>query len=544
MAGPQGPQGEKGDTGEQGEKGDTGEQGDIGPRGPQGLTGATGATGPQGPQGLQGAKGDKGDPGGFIHIIDILTSEALLPDAETAFAEDPTQAYLVGNNAELYILIGKSAATAQWLNIGVLNLATYVTVNGQFVGIWDADSKVDKNTNYEDTVYAHNGANDVNIPLVDDDITEYTIPLRNAHGAISVGDPTGDAEAVPLGFLEDSIQPNAAGSTTDTLSTLKLFGTNYALGGGGGGGSSITEISDSSVTIWNLEQGIYKLTYSSAKTVYYSGTSTSSVTLPQNDVYLIVQKPTSTRKAWFAFAGYNDNVSVGRIFSGQTTASSGKYMITKFDGIIYPKDTKAEYSIGFLGTINTVASTTNNTLNNYRTPGEYSFRLDSSSKTTYGAPKTFSTATYCYMKVICGDGYSTTTCTKVRQTLYCFETNGVTIWNRYSTGAGSWANWVQETTPKKVYRHSTIVTANTTPIVGYDMMAKIITYSTSGGAYTRYDWHNYLNDNELVMLDKGSGAFDSPAVVQKANVMTVELLLPEEGASAECSFYSDVVTEV
>ena len=53
-------------------------------------------------------------------------------------------AYLVNN--DLYIQVGETSATAIWENIGQLNVATYVTVNGQYQNIWNADTKVDKVT--------------------------------------------------------------------------------------------------------------------------------------------------------------------------------------------------------------------------------------------------------------------------------------------------------------------------------------------------------------------------------------------------------------
>lgn len=109
--------------------------------GPQGPTGLQGVQGPQGPQGVQGPKGDTGDVGGFINIRAVIASTDLLPDP--AVLNDPTAAYLVTADKKLYIQVGETKETRTWYDAGLLNVATYVTVDGQFQNTWDADSKAD-----------------------------------------------------------------------------------------------------------------------------------------------------------------------------------------------------------------------------------------------------------------------------------------------------------------------------------------------------------------------------------------------------------------
>lgn len=111
----------------------------MGPQGPQGLTGPQGETGPQG---IQGPKGDTGDVGGFINIRGVLTSSSLLPDPETL--NDPTAAYLVGDNKDLYIQVGETKEDRQWLNVGMLNMGTYVEVEGNFQNVWSPDNLATK----------------------------------------------------------------------------------------------------------------------------------------------------------------------------------------------------------------------------------------------------------------------------------------------------------------------------------------------------------------------------------------------------------------
>lgn len=112
--------------------------------GQTGAEGPRGYTGPQGPIGPQGPKGDTGDVGGFINIAGIIADEYSLPDP--TLIDNLTVAYLVGAAApyELYIQVGSTSDEAQWFNAGPLNVATMVTVGGQYQNTWDADTKVNK----------------------------------------------------------------------------------------------------------------------------------------------------------------------------------------------------------------------------------------------------------------------------------------------------------------------------------------------------------------------------------------------------------------
>lgn len=112
--------------------------------GQTGAEGPRGYTGPQGPVGPVGPKGDTGDVGGFINIAGIVADEYSLPDPE--LIGNLTVAYLVGTATpyDLYIQVGSTSDTAQWFNAGPLNVATMVTVGGQYQNTWDADTKLDK----------------------------------------------------------------------------------------------------------------------------------------------------------------------------------------------------------------------------------------------------------------------------------------------------------------------------------------------------------------------------------------------------------------
>ena len=114
--------------------------------GPQGIQGPRGIQGEQGPQGAKGERGETGDVGAFIHINGILSSSSQLPFPTQI--NDLSAAYLIGANEPytLWIQAGTSVQTAIWTDVGELNVGTYITVNGQFQNIWNADTKLDKNT--------------------------------------------------------------------------------------------------------------------------------------------------------------------------------------------------------------------------------------------------------------------------------------------------------------------------------------------------------------------------------------------------------------
>lgn len=115
-------------------------------KGPKGDTGPKGAKGDTGPQGPEGPQGPAGDVGGFINIGGIVASEYELPDPEQV--QNLTVAFLVGSAEpyNLYIQVGSTSAAAEWMDMGPLNVATYVSVNGQYQNVWNADTKLDKVT--------------------------------------------------------------------------------------------------------------------------------------------------------------------------------------------------------------------------------------------------------------------------------------------------------------------------------------------------------------------------------------------------------------
>lgn len=115
-------------------------------KGPQGIQGLQGQRGEKGDRGEPGPQGERGDVGGFINIRGILTSTTQLPLPSTI--DNLTVAYLIGASEpyDLYIQVGENSDVATWNNAGPFNAATLVTVNGEAQNVWDADTKLDKDT--------------------------------------------------------------------------------------------------------------------------------------------------------------------------------------------------------------------------------------------------------------------------------------------------------------------------------------------------------------------------------------------------------------
>ena len=173
--------------------------------GPQGIQGPQGPQGPQGDQGPQGLQGPQGDVGGFIKISGIVSSVNALPRPQAL--HDLTKAYLVGTESvpyELYVQIGENSSDAYWQNMGVLNVATYCTVGGQFVGIYDLDNKVNKYTGTGSRVYVNNNGVDSTVTYATA-ANANTIVIRTTGGRINVGEPIADTNAATKKYVDTAV---------------------------------------------------------------------------------------------------------------------------------------------------------------------------------------------------------------------------------------------------------------------------------------------------------------------------------------------------
>ena len=133
-----------------------GDKGNTGATGAQGVRGEQGETGPQGLQGLQGIQGPQGDPGESFMIIGSITNVSQLPDP----TETPRNyAYILKDGDpdtpdDIYYISG-TPGNEVWSYSTFAASGTTVSVSGNPVSTWNADTKLDKNTtnNLLDQVY-------------------------------------------------------------------------------------------------------------------------------------------------------------------------------------------------------------------------------------------------------------------------------------------------------------------------------------------------------------------------------------------------------
>lgn len=177
-------------------------------KGPQGIQGPQGQNGAQGPAGPQGPKGETGDVGGFINIAGILSNTNQLPTP--ASLDNLTVAYLVGTESpyNLYIQVGSTSDTALWQNMGPLNVATYVTVNGLYQNTWNADTKIDKATGATQfiQVYAKDKNGDQVVLNASNTInTPNAVALRNSEGYLSGSVPKYDSHYATKYYVDGKV---------------------------------------------------------------------------------------------------------------------------------------------------------------------------------------------------------------------------------------------------------------------------------------------------------------------------------------------------
>lgn len=167
-----------------GPKGEKGDKGDTGPQGPAGTPGARGETGPRGEQGPAG-------PAGFFNILGTLASADQLPDPSSV---ELGSAYLIlnGDHYDLYLSI-MSGATRIWQSTGPVAAGTYITVGGQAVNSWNADTKLDKVTfSGANRVYAVDVSGNNETKLLDyrvrtDNVAKYQIAVRDSESSSVYG---------------------------------------------------------------------------------------------------------------------------------------------------------------------------------------------------------------------------------------------------------------------------------------------------------------------------------------------------------------------
>lgn len=184
-------------------RGAQGVKGDRGPTGSQGIQGPKGDTGETGPQGIQGIQGRPGS----IRIEGLVATTDLLPSAATL---DNATAYLVGTSTpyDVYVVISNNGQL-QWQNLGPAAVGTVVSVGGQPVSDFDADTKLDKYirvlSNETGRVYGMNNKSETTNYLLNSNSQAYTIAFRNSRGTFSVGEPTSNDNPATKSYVDNAL---------------------------------------------------------------------------------------------------------------------------------------------------------------------------------------------------------------------------------------------------------------------------------------------------------------------------------------------------
>lgn len=195
-------------------------------RGQKGADGAPGAQGPQGEQGPIGPRGPAGPVSSPVSILGEITSTAQLPDPASV---PRNTAYLVRPDSstppDLYIIVGTDPENLQWQNSGGFGYGTQVTIGGQPVEDFDADTKLDKVTTVTTKPQAYvkdtSGTNlMVSIAAIP---TPRAIPLYySTNATLKVGPAADDNDAINKGVLnttlDDYVKKPATTNRTQVLS--------------------------------------------------------------------------------------------------------------------------------------------------------------------------------------------------------------------------------------------------------------------------------------------------------------------------------------
>lgn len=177
-----------------------------GVRGPQGLQGPTGPTGKDGATGPIGPRGEKGERGpvGTFNILGTLASSDLLPDPSTM---ESTSAYLIqiADGFDLWIIIGTEQSNFMWLNTGRLGAGTIISVNGNTVSEWNADTKLDKVTSTAATgrVYTVNAQGNQGLVSFDTTPAVYALPQYTQYKSLRTLTPQQDTDCANKSYVDN-----------------------------------------------------------------------------------------------------------------------------------------------------------------------------------------------------------------------------------------------------------------------------------------------------------------------------------------------------
>lgn len=147
-------------------------------------------------------------------------------------------------------------------------------------------------------------------------------------------------------------------------------------------------LSQQYIRIWDLDEGMYQLTYAGTKYIYYNGSANTTTATINNSIgkcFLFVTSYSDTSKGWEC---HWNNASYNYVFIGRTTSSTGSYSSKQLNNIpssevVGPVYTSSQYAVGYYISHTSAPSSLNSVT--YIREGEYALLTTS---TTGGMPYT------------------------------------------------------------------------------------------------------------------------------------------------------------
>lgn len=209
-------------------------------KGAQGIQGPIGPEGPEGPQGEQGIQGPAGVPGNAFQIIGQISSPSELNPDPSSVPRDYAYLYTENDVEYIYYIAGVEP-DLQWDRIPFQN-ATQIISGGNYVEIFDADTKLDKNTetgkglryygvansgnqilrNCTDQLNRYAGGNIVNLINATNGDTSPSAPAGSTLGTVLVPMCTKNYHAAPKKYIDDGFVQKA--STASSVYAINASG--------------------------------------------------------------------------------------------------------------------------------------------------------------------------------------------------------------------------------------------------------------------------------------------------------------------------------
>lgn len=182
--------------------------------------------------------------------------------------------------------------------------------------------------------------------------TKGTFTLNQSNDSIIELDVGGGGSGSNV-TLYEGLGQNTDGAMTQKAVTdeLQSIYTNYATKN-----EAIQTIPTQYIRITDLATGVYKLTYSGTKYIYYNGsssTSTHTVTGSTGQVILIVNRYSTSYWHWYYINGTS---SLGTLYAGYTSTSSGSYSSASLSKIV-SASTSVDNMVWASGISQTISST-------------------------------------------------------------------------------------------------------------------------------------------------------------------------------------------